>query len=117
MTHLVTDAFRTVGRGDVIPNNFVVPYYLDDRKLRISIARVDERLYAFDDLCSCAQPACPLSGRHHDLVPVPRFPVQHRHRSRDQRPRDRGAQRVRSARGRRQHSNPGLSTRVRGEDP
>ena len=54
MTELATDAFRTVGPGDAIPNDFVVPYYLDDRKLRISIARVDDRLYAFDDLCTCA---------------------------------------------------------------
>ena len=62
MDELSTDAFRTVGPGDVIPNEFVVPYYLDDRKLRISVARVDDRLYAFDDLCTCADRACPLSG-------------------------------------------------------
>jgi nitrite reductase/ring-hydroxylating ferredoxin subunit len=52
----------TVGPADAIPNDFVVPYYLQDRKLRISIARVHGRLYALDDLCTCAQPACPLSG-------------------------------------------------------
>ena len=62
MTALAIDACRTVGRGDEIPNGFVVPYYLDDHKLRISIARVDHRLYAFDDLCTCADEACPLSG-------------------------------------------------------
>ena len=62
MTELAADAFRTVGRGDAIPNDFVVPYYLDDRKLRISIARIGDRLYAFDDLCTCADVACPLSG-------------------------------------------------------
>jgi nitrite reductase/ring-hydroxylating ferredoxin subunit len=62
MTELATDAFRTIGPGEAIPNDFVVPYYLDDRKIRISIARVDDRLYAFDDLCTCAEPACPLSG-------------------------------------------------------
>jgi 3-phenylpropionate/trans-cinnamate dioxygenase ferredoxin subunit len=55
MTELATDAFRTVGPGDAIPNDFV-------RKLRISVARVDDRLYAFDDLCTCADQACPLSG-------------------------------------------------------
>jgi 3-phenylpropionate/trans-cinnamate dioxygenase ferredoxin component len=43
-------------------NDFVVPYYLDDRKSRISIARVDDRLYAFDDFCTCTAEACPLSG-------------------------------------------------------
>ena len=62
MTELATGAFRAVGPGDAIPNDFVVPYYLDDRKLRISVARVDDRLYAFDDLCTCTQEACPLSG-------------------------------------------------------
>jgi 3-phenylpropionate/trans-cinnamate dioxygenase ferredoxin component len=46
----------------VIPDDFVVAYYLDDRKLRISVARVGGRLYAFDDLCTCADQACPLSG-------------------------------------------------------
>ena len=62
MTDLAADAFRTVGRADAIPNDFVVPYYLDDRKLRVSVARVRDRLYAFDDLCTCAERACPLSG-------------------------------------------------------
>ena len=62
MTDLAAGAFRTIGPGDAIPNNFVVPYYLDDRKLRISVARVDDRLYAFDDLCTCADEPCPLSG-------------------------------------------------------
>jgi 3-phenylpropionate/trans-cinnamate dioxygenase ferredoxin component len=62
MIELVTDAVRTLGRGDTIPNDFVVPYYLDDRKLRIAIARVDDHFYAFDDLCSCTDQPCPLSG-------------------------------------------------------
>jgi 3-phenylpropionate/trans-cinnamate dioxygenase ferredoxin component len=59
---LATTAFHQIGRTEAIPNNFVVPYYLDDRKLRISIARVNHRLYAFDDLCTCTREACPLSG-------------------------------------------------------
>ena len=62
MTELAADAFRTVAPSDAIPNDFVVPYYLDDRKLRISVARVEDRVYAFDDLCTCADLACPLSG-------------------------------------------------------
>jgi 3-phenylpropionate/trans-cinnamate dioxygenase ferredoxin component len=62
MTQLAADADHTLGPGDAIPDDFVVPYYLDDRKRRISIARVDDRLYAFDDLCTCADPTCPLSG-------------------------------------------------------
>ena len=62
MNKLATDTFRTIGPKDAIPNDFVVPYYLDDRKRRIAIARVEHRLYAFDDLCTCAGEACPLSG-------------------------------------------------------
>jgi 3-phenylpropionate/trans-cinnamate dioxygenase ferredoxin subunit len=63
MSDLVTEqSFRTIGPADAIPNDFVVPYYLDDRKLRISVARVNDRLYAFDDLCTCAERSCPLSG-------------------------------------------------------
>jgi 3-phenylpropionate/trans-cinnamate dioxygenase ferredoxin subunit len=62
MTELATAAFRTVGPGDAVPDGYVVPYYLGDRKLRISIARVDGRLYAFDDLCTCTGEPCPLSG-------------------------------------------------------
>jgi nitrite reductase/ring-hydroxylating ferredoxin subunit len=62
MTDLAAAGFRTVGPGDAIPNGLVVAHYLDDRKLRIAIARVDDRLYAFDDLCTCADQACPLSG-------------------------------------------------------
>jgi len=62
MTELATDAFRIIATGDAIPDDFVVPYYMDDRKRRIAIARVDGRLYAFDDLCTCTDLACPLSG-------------------------------------------------------
>jgi nitrite reductase/ring-hydroxylating ferredoxin subunit len=64
MTVSANNAFTTVGQGgDDFPNDFVVPYYLMDRKLRISIARVADRLYAFDDLCTCTEHgACPLSG-------------------------------------------------------
>jgi hypothetical protein len=62
MTALATDVFFRVGPGVVIPSNFVVPRYLDDRKLRIAIARFDDRLYAFDDLCTCADEGCPPSA-------------------------------------------------------
>jgi 3-phenylpropionate/trans-cinnamate dioxygenase ferredoxin component len=51
-----------LGPADAVPNAFVVPFYLQDRKLRVSVARVADRLYAFDDLCTCAEAACPLSG-------------------------------------------------------
>jgi nitrite reductase/ring-hydroxylating ferredoxin subunit len=63
MTDLVSEVFRTVGEADAIPNDFVVPYYLEDRKARVSVARVGGQLYAFDDLCTCsAERSCPLSG-------------------------------------------------------
>ncbi len=55
-------AFRTIGLADSIPDNFVVPYYLDDLKHRIAIARLGRQFYAFDDLCTCSQETCPLSG-------------------------------------------------------
>src|SRR5271156_5044556 len=61
-SELAGDAVRTLGAADDIPNDFVVPYYLDDLKLRVSVARVDNRLYAFDDLCTCTHEPCPLSG-------------------------------------------------------
>jgi 3-phenylpropionate/trans-cinnamate dioxygenase ferredoxin subunit len=62
MTEPSTTAPRTLGPADAIPNDFVVPYYLEDLKRRISVARIDGRLYAFDDLCTCADRSCPLSG-------------------------------------------------------
>jgi nitrite reductase/ring-hydroxylating ferredoxin subunit len=62
MIEIALASFRTIGPSDEIPNDFVVPYYLDHLKRRIAIARVDERLYAFDDLCTCADEACPLSA-------------------------------------------------------
>jgi len=62
MTDLAAPGVRTLGPGDAIPESLVVAYYLDDRKLRIAIARVGGRVYAFDDLCTCGERACPLSG-------------------------------------------------------
>src|ERR1044071_867535 len=62
MTQLTTTAFHTVGRDDAVADGSVVPRYLADRKVRISIARVGDRLYAFDDLCTCSDEPCPLSG-------------------------------------------------------
>ena len=62
MTDLATGAFRSLGPASAIPDDLVVPFYLEDAKLRVAIARVSERLYAFDDLCTCAPERCPLSG-------------------------------------------------------
>jgi 3-phenylpropionate/trans-cinnamate dioxygenase ferredoxin component len=62
MTAFATDVSFRVVPGTAVPNNSVVPFYLGDRKLRISIARIDGRLYAFGDLCTCTPEPCPLSG-------------------------------------------------------
>ena len=62
MTELAASTFRPVGPSSAVTNDAVVPYYLRVHKLRIAIARVDGRLYAFDDLCTCADARCPLSG-------------------------------------------------------
>ena len=62
MTELTADAFREVGPDDAIPDGFVVPFYLSDRKLRISVAHAGDHLYAFNDLCTCTDSPCPLSG-------------------------------------------------------
>jgi 3-phenylpropionate/trans-cinnamate dioxygenase ferredoxin component len=45
-----------------VADNRVIPFYLEDVKARISVARVDGRLYAFDDICTCTDEGCPLSG-------------------------------------------------------
>jgi nitrite reductase/ring-hydroxylating ferredoxin subunit len=52
--------FRTVDTSERLPDDYVNPYYLDDLKRRISVARVGGKLYAFDDLCP--HEACPLSA-------------------------------------------------------
>ena len=54
MPELPTAAFRAVGQDDAIPDGLVVPFYLNDRKLRISVAGAGDHLYAFDDFCTCA---------------------------------------------------------------
>jgi len=62
MTELTADAFRTIGPGDALADGSVVPHYLAHRRVRIAIARVGDRLYGFDDLCTCGGDPCPLSG-------------------------------------------------------
>jgi 3-phenylpropionate/trans-cinnamate dioxygenase ferredoxin component len=62
MTQLEAQPFRRLDQSDAIADDTVRPYYLDDRKLRVSIARVDGRAYAFADLCTCSNEPCPLSG-------------------------------------------------------
>jgi 3-phenylpropionate/trans-cinnamate dioxygenase ferredoxin subunit len=62
MTDMATAGFRTLDASEAITDDSVIPYYLDDLKVRIAVARVGGRLYAFDDLCTCDDPPCPLSG-------------------------------------------------------
>jgi 3-phenylpropionate/trans-cinnamate dioxygenase ferredoxin subunit len=62
MTELATDPFRTLDPSSAVANGAVIPYYLEGPKLRVSIARVGGRLYAFGDLCTCSDEPCPLSG-------------------------------------------------------
>jgi 3-phenylpropionate/trans-cinnamate dioxygenase ferredoxin component len=62
MTELAADPFRTVGPAATIGDDLVVAFYLHDVKRRIAVVRVGGRLYAFDDLCTCSDEPCPLSG-------------------------------------------------------
>ena len=61
MSELAANDSGTIA-SDAIPDDFVVPFYLADRKLRVAIARVGKRLFAFDDLCTCSEASCPLSS-------------------------------------------------------
>ena len=62
MSETATGDFRAIGPGDSVPDGAVVPHYLSESKRRISVARVEDSLYAFDDICTCADEGCPLSG-------------------------------------------------------
>lgn len=59
MTETSVDV-QVLGAADEVGEGTVVPYYLGDRKCRISVARVDGLLHAFDDLCTHGP--CPLSS-------------------------------------------------------
>jgi nitrite reductase/ring-hydroxylating ferredoxin subunit len=50
--------FRTLDDTDNLRDNDVNPYYLEDLKRRVSVARVGGKLYAFDDIYE----GSPLSG-------------------------------------------------------
>lgn len=62
MNDVVKDGFRTLGPVSGIRDGFVVPFYLRDVKRRVSVARVGDELFGFDDLCTCLPQSCPLSG-------------------------------------------------------
>ncbi len=55
-----TAQFRKVGKSAALPDNYVNPYYLEDLKRRIAVARLGGKLYAFDDLAPNS--GCPLSA-------------------------------------------------------
>lgn len=57
--------FRALGDADELDTYQVVPYYVEGLKKRVSVARIDGELYAFDDLCpehGCALSAGLLTG-------------------------------------------------------
>jgi hypothetical protein len=71
-------AFRALDDAGKLPDNYVNPYYLEDLKRRVSVARAGGKLYAFDDLCKHGLPALVGATNGHDThVPVPRFQVRH----------------------------------------
>ena len=55
-----TVEYRNLGKSAQLPDNFVNPYYVDERKLRVSVARIGDKLFAFDDLCT--HEGCQLSA-------------------------------------------------------
>jgi 3-phenylpropionate/trans-cinnamate dioxygenase ferredoxin component len=76
----LTIEFRSLGKSDQLRENNVNPYYVDDLKCRVSVARVRGKLYAFNDLCThegCQLSAgrltgttlmCPCHGSQFDIV-------------------------------------------------
>jgi nitrite reductase/ring-hydroxylating ferredoxin subunit len=60
MSVIASTEFRILDKADRLPENYVNPYYLEDLKKRISVARVEGKLYAFEDLCK--HEGCPLSA-------------------------------------------------------
>lgn len=57
---IATAAFSAVDTSERLPEAYVNAYYIDALKRRIAVARVNGKLYAFDDLCS--HDGCPLSA-------------------------------------------------------
>jgi nitrite reductase/ring-hydroxylating ferredoxin subunit len=62
MTELSAGTFVAIAPSSAVSDDMLVPQYVSDTKVRVSVARVDGRLHAFDDLCTCSQESCPLSG-------------------------------------------------------
>jgi len=51
MSIATSTKFRIPDKAD-LPDNYVNPYYLADVKKRVSVACVQGKLYAFEDLCT-----------------------------------------------------------------
>jgi len=45
-----SDDYRAFGKSADVPENYVMPCCLEDPKRRVSVARIDGKLCAFDDL-------------------------------------------------------------------
>ena len=85
-----TVEYRSLGKSAQLPDKAVNPYYVDERKLRVSVARIGDKLFAFDDLCThegCQLSAgiltgttlmCPCHGSQFDVASgaVPRVPAK-----------------------------------------
>lgn len=55
--------FRALAKSDELPDNYVLPVYVEDLKRRIAMVRLDGRVHAFDDLCPCGvEPPCSLAS-------------------------------------------------------
>jgi 3-phenylpropionate/trans-cinnamate dioxygenase ferredoxin component len=52
--------YRGLGKSALLPDNTINPYYVDERKLRVSVARISQKLFAFDDVCT--HEGCQLSA-------------------------------------------------------
>lgn len=60
-----SDGFRTLFDAEELDEYQVVPTYIEELKLRVSVTKLDGDLYAFADLCTHER--CPLSaGRLED---------------------------------------------------
>jgi hypothetical protein len=66
-----TTEFRHLGKSDRLPDSYVNPYYLEDLKRRVSVARVAGALYAFDDLCPQRRGSALRGAAHRQDVDVP----------------------------------------------
>jgi 3-phenylpropionate/trans-cinnamate dioxygenase ferredoxin component len=60
MSRPTTAQFRALGKSNALADNYVNPYYLEDLKHRVAVARVGGQLYGFDDLAPNS--GCPLSA-------------------------------------------------------